>query len=126
MSDDVKFPQLRAEMVDAVRALADHEYQWRVWIRQDLPQPDWYDDLTLNIHVLYDDTRVLEAPTETVGDVLRTTDEATALMPLAQALDTLFTRHGKHLSDEEYLATPEWSTVVVAAGTALRALTLDD
>ena len=123
---DVKFPQLRAEVVEAVRALSDHDYQWRVWIRQEHPEPDWYDDFTLNVHVLFDDCRVLEAPTETIGDVLRSADEATAMLPLARALNTLFDRYGKHLSDEEYLNAPEWSTIVVAAGTALTALTMDE
>lgn len=120
---EVRFPQMRAEVIDAVRALADPEYQQRVWIRRELPQPDYYDDFTLNIHILYDDTRVLEEPAGTVGDVLRSAEEATALAPLARQLDALFDRYGTDLSDEEYLATPEWAGVVRAAQTALAALT---
>lgn len=120
---EVRFPQMRAEVIDAVRALADPEYQRRVWIRQELPQPDYYDDLTVNIHILYDDTRVLEEPAGTVGDVLRSGDEAAAMVPLARQLDAVFDRYGTDLGDEEYLNTPEWPDVVRAAQTALAALT---
>jgi hypothetical protein len=120
---EVRFPQMRAEVIDAVRALADPEYQRRVWIRRELPQPDYYDDLTVNIHILYDDTRVLEEPADTIGDVLRSPGEAAALAPLAQQLDALFERYGTDLGDEEYLDTPEWPGVVRAAQSALAALT---
>jgi hypothetical protein len=120
---EVRFPQMRDEVVGAVQALADPEYQQRVWIRHELPQPDYYDDFTLNIHILYDDTRVLEVPDETVGDVLRSPAEAAAMAPLAQRIDALFERYGTDLSDQEYLDTPEWPAIVRAAQTALATLT---
>jgi hypothetical protein len=114
---------MRDEVIGAVQALADLEYQRRVWIRQELPQPGYYDDLTVNIHILYDDTRVLEEPADTVGDVLRSDAEAAAMVPMRDQLDALFERYGTDLSDEEYLNTPEWPGVVRAAQHALAALT---
>lgn len=122
--NDVEFPEMRSEVVLAIRALADSDYQQRVWIRREYPHPKFYDDFTMNIHVLYDDTRLLELLDEAkIGDVLRNEDERASLRPLRDALETLFDRQGMKLTDEQYLATPEWPAVVSAAQTALPVFT---
>jgi hypothetical protein len=118
----VRFPEMRSEVMRALQALADPDYQRRVWVNRVYPHPGFYDDFTLNIHILYDDTRVLEAPHEVVGSVLSSDLEAEAMARLAHVINSLFERVGTDLSDEDYLRQPEWSSVVEQAQAALATL----
>ncbi|MGV9371676.1 SCO4402 family protein [Micromonospora tulbaghiae] len=78
---EVRFPDLRNEMVRAVKALADPAHQWSAWVRRELP-PGGYDEFTHRIHILYDDTQVLEDPDAAIGIYLRSQEEADALRGL--------------------------------------------
>lgn len=118
---EVRFPQMRNEIVQAVKALADRDYQWSVWVRRELP-PGRYDEFTHRIHILYDDTQVLEDPDNAVGVYLRNTEEADVMRTLGSAIDSLFDDLGTELSDEEYLRAPGWTAVVDAATDALKVL----
>lgn len=124
--NDVRFPEMRSEVIGAVLALADREYQRRVWVERQYPDPDYYDDLTLNVNILYDDTKVLEDPVSTIGTCLRTVNEAEAMRKLAVALDQVFEEKGTDLSDAEYIADVRWDAVVEAACTALHVLRMPD
>ncbi|MFC0027953.1 hypothetical protein ACFFMM_00245 [Micromonospora chaiyaphumensis] len=115
---EVRFPAMREEIVQAVRALADHEYQWSAWVRRELP-PGQYDEFTHRIHILYDDTQVLEDPGAAVGIYLRSQEEAIAMQRLAAAIDALFDELGTELSDESYLRARRWPAIVTAAREAL-------
>ncbi|MGW4114001.1 SCO4402 family protein [Actinosynnema sp. NPDC004786] len=119
----VDYPDMRVEIVDAIRALSDPEYQRRVWVRREMPHPNYHDNFTMNIHVLYDDTTVFENLSEAVGPYLRNQAEIRALAPLKDALDSLFDVYGTELTDEEYIDKPEWPTVIATARAALRVLT---
>ncbi|MFJ9786165.1 hypothetical protein ACIRSS_41805 [Amycolatopsis sp. NPDC101161] len=112
---------MRNEIVRAVKALADPEYQWSAWVRRELP-PGQYDEFTHRIHILYDDTQVLEDPAAAVGVYLYSREEADAMAKLAAALDALFAELGTELSDEDYLRARAWSSVVAAAREALGSL----
>jgi hypothetical protein len=120
---DIQYPNMRNEIVSAVHALADRKYQWAAWVRRELP-PGRYDEFTYRIHVLYDDTQVLEDPDGAVGVVLRSTREADAMRELASAINALFDSLGTELSDEQYLRAPGWGSVVEAANEASRVLDL--
>lgn len=119
--NEVRFPDMRNEIVRAVKALADPEYQWSAWVRRELP-PGRYDEFDHRIHVLYDDTQVLEDSAAAIGVYLCSREEADAMKKLAAALDALFDELGTDLSDEDYLRAPAWSSVVVAAREALSSL----
>lgn len=119
---DVRFPQMRAEVVEAVRALADPDYQEQVWLRREYPRPGYFDDLSTNITTLYDDTRVLEDPYRTVGSVLRSGHEAAALEPLAAVLDAMFADLGTDADDSTYLLSEHWPKVVAVAREAFSVL----
>jgi hypothetical protein len=121
----VQFPAMRAEVIGAVRALSDPEYQRRVWVRREFPTTQFYDDFMQRVNIL-DDLRILEDPAAAVGDVLRSAEEAETFAPLSDALRDLFETHGTDLRDEDYLNVPEWTAVVVAARNALNALTEPD
>jgi hypothetical protein len=120
---EVSLPAMRAEVIDAVKALADRPYQQHVWVQRQYPRANYYDDLSQNIAILYDDAQVLPHPSKAIGTILRSADEARALAPLGAALDAVFGQLGTERPDSEYLASPLWDRVVQAAGAAAAHLT---
>lgn len=111
----VQFPAMRASVIDALTALADRGYQESVWGRV-TEGGRCYDDLTMNVHVLSDDCRVLPDPSGEVGTVLFPEDVA-PLERLGVVLDALINDLGDS-PDADYLADPRWYDVVAAAGRA--------
>lgn len=122
---DVRYPDMRVNVIDAVRDLADPEYQWKVWVRQESPRDDFGFNFDFSLNIL-DDLRILEAPEETLGGVLRGREEVDAMRTLANALNSLFDQLGTNLSDEQYITSPQWVDVVGAAKEALTALLRPD
>ncbi|HEY1156925.1 MAG TPA: hypothetical protein VGE95_11620 [Arthrobacter sp.] len=116
---------MRNEVVGAIRALADPGYQEAVWIRREFPYSGYYDDFSLNIHILYDDSSVCEDPFGSIGTYLESKLEAEAVSRLADALNALLAAEGEDRSDSEYLSSPHWQAVVDAASAAYEILTLD-
>lgn len=114
----VRFPAMRDEVVSALRALADRDYQERVWIRRELPSPGFYDELDIEVHVLFDDIDVCVEPERWVGYVLESADEVEPLRRLGNALGALIDDLGD-APDSDYLADPRWPGVVEAAAAAL-------
>ncbi|WP_370949661.1 hypothetical protein AB5J62_19435 [Amycolatopsis sp. cg5] len=116
---DVTYPAMRANIVEALRAMADPEHQNRVWLREEYARDGSYDDFTLHINS-FDDLQMRDFPERTVGDILRNKEELQAIRAVNDALATLFDRLGYQLSDEEYVNSPEWPQVVKTASAALR------
>ena len=112
----VQYPNMRAEVVGALKALSDHEYQQRVWTRHDYPHDKFYDDLTTNLNILFDDTCVLPDPKQRIGWILYP-NEVEALRELAEVLDPLITELGD-ADDTHYLEHSQWGEVVRRAGNA--------
>lgn len=107
---------MRSDVLDALRSLADRGYQEREWgtYRE---EDHRYDDLTLNVHLLYDDCRVLPNPASQVGTVLYAGD-VEPLRRVGAVLGPLIDDLGE-ASDAEYLADPRWLLVVTAAAQAV-------
>lgn len=120
---DVLFPEMRENVTSAVRALSDEVYQRRVWVERKYPQVGYYDDFSMNLNILFDDTLVLEDPTATLGKVLNGQEEVLAMEALASAIATLLEDEGSDKSDEEYIASPQWGAVVRSAVVAYRIMT---
>lgn len=78
---------------------------------------DFYDDLSLNVHVLYDDCIVLPEPRSAVGTVIHS-EEVPAFLELERVLGPMLDDLGG-AADEVYRTDPRWPTVVRAAGQAL-------
>ena len=115
--NDVRFPDMRNEVVTALEALADPDYQRRVWLEHEYPSPSYYDDLSLNTHILFDDTRVLPDPTVRLGVILYAR-EVEPLRALGQVLDSMIDDLGDS-DDSVYLQDARWPAVVEAARVAL-------
>lgn len=112
----VQFPHMRDEVLAALRSLADPVHQRLRWgvLEEGV---NYYDDLTLVVHTLYDDMEVLPDPSRSVGTVLRER-EVPVLREVARALSPLLDTHGDE-PDRVYLADSRWPNVVVAARRAL-------
>ncbi|WP_143061026.1 SCO4402 family protein [Saccharopolyspora shandongensis] len=118
--ESIRYPEMRAEVIDAVRSLSDLDYQRRVWIRHEYPQDGFYDDLTTNVNILFDDTCVLPEPEQRVGVVLHFS-EVEAIKALGEVLDPLIGELGD-ASDGQYLEHPQWPEVVTRAQRAYQIL----
>lgn len=121
MKRDVDFPMMRSEVIGALRSLADRDLQERFWVRKDFPHAGYFEDLTMNVNILYDDTLVLPDPETRLGAVLASELEVGVLRQLALALDPVIERLGDS-PDADYLRDPEWPKVVDSAAAALAVL----
>lgn len=118
---DVRFPAMRREVVRALASLADIDYQRRAWVGGEFSEPTVYEDLTMNINVLFDDTQVLPDPTQRLGTVLFASDEVPAPAALGALLDEVLDRLGTAGADV-YIDDHEWPEVARRASMALAAM----
>jgi len=118
---EVEFPAMRREVASALASLADPGYQRRAWIDGDFDTPHSYDDLTMVVNILYDDTQVLPEPRSRLRTVLLEGAEIGALealeVPLSAALDRL-----GDAEPTDYLDAPEWAEVVRLSAIALASM----
>ncbi|MEU3598320.1 hypothetical protein ABZ714_06215 [Streptomyces sp. NPDC006798] len=117
---NVEFPSLRLQVLDGLEALADVNYQRRVWVDRNLNPGELLYDLTMAVNAL-DDVRALDHPEEEVGSIFRTEKEATAMLRVSAILVPLIEKLGES-PDVTYINSPEWPGVVEAATAALLAL----
>jgi hypothetical protein len=116
MRPPVEFPEMRDQVIASLQSLADPSHQEVRWGRYE-EGVSYFDDLTLNVHVLYDDCQVLPDPSRSVGAVLYE-DEVQALRGLNAALGPMLDDL-RDSPDSDYLADPRWPQVVDAARAAL-------
>jgi hypothetical protein len=114
MSSVVDFPYMRRELVGALESLSDLQLQ-SDWGRFE-EGSNHYDDLELNIHILYDDCTVLPDPREAVGSVIFE-EEVPVFLELEGVLGPMIDALGAR-PDEEYTNSPAWADVVEVAGKA--------
>ncbi|HEU5023589.1 MAG TPA: hypothetical protein VFV01_01585 [Spirillospora sp.] len=110
---------MRREVIEALQALSDPEYQRRVWVDRNYPQPGFYDDLTHNINVLYDDTSVAEDPRGQIGLTLENAEEVAAMERLTAVLDPILDSLPTKIDDGAVISLPDWGAVVRAAREAV-------
>lgn len=120
----IRYPEMRNEVVLAVKALSDPDYQQRVWVRKEFPHENFYDDFSQKVHILFDDLTVMPEPHTAVGDVLYG-NEVEPMQALSDVLDPLIDQLGD-VSDADYLAHPRWAEVVRLASSAYRVLRAND
>lgn len=115
----IEFPAMREQVIAAIRALADPRHQATRWGVYE-PGVDYYDDLTLNLHILYDDCRVLPGPDDAVGSLLLA-QEVPALRALEERLGPLIDDLGDR-PEADYLSDPRWQSVIEASKSVLAAM----
>lgn len=119
----IQYPEMRAQVITSLRSLSDLEHQRTQWGKV-TDDEGHYDDLDLNVHVLYDDTTVLPDPVESVGSII-TADEVDVLEKLNSVLEPIIDELGDE-PDAAYLAHPGWNAVVSAAADAVQVLERND
>lgn len=123
MNTSVEFPEMRAEVLGALRALSDSVHQHTRWGRY-VPGIEYYDDLDMNIHILYDDCRVLPSPERAAPQILYSS-EIPALRSVSDALGPILHELGDS-PDTEYINNPQWANVLHAASVAVAIMHLND
>lgn len=121
MNVKAKYPSMRWAVLDALASLADEEYQRQIWIGSSTSTRDVFDDLSLNVNILFDDCEVLPDPERALGAVLVPGDDLGRLRRLGEVLSSLIDRHGNE-PDIKYLNDTEWKEVIRLAGLALAAM----
>lgn len=119
----VQYPEMRDEVIGALASLSDRTHQNQRWgvVREGV---SYYDDLTLNLHVLYDDAQVLPVPDQRVGTVILPREVA-SLRAVHDAIAPLLRELGES-PDSMYTQDPRWDRVVLAAAAALRIMKRPD
>ncbi len=105
--------------MDYLQGLSDGEYQKEVWVKKVYPPGVQYDDLNLAIHFFFDDTPLATNADAAIGVFLYDQAEAALVSQVVRELDALFDEYGTNLSDAEYIAKPEWQSVLASAKYAL-------
>ena len=116
MRPPVEFPYMRDQVITSVQSLADPSHQNVRWGGYE-EGVNYYDDLTLNVHVFYDDCQVLPDPSRSVGAVLYE-DEVEAPKGVHDVLGPMLDEL-QGSSDSYFLADPRWPEVPGAARAAL-------
>lgn len=114
---------MRAEVMGALRALSDPKDQRSTWGKYQ-PGVHFYDDLDVNVHILYDDSQVLPNPESAVSSLLRESE-----VPALQAVDAALSPMIQDLGDcpdADYLSDPRWPVVVRAAEEAITVMEAND
>ena len=119
-NQSIIFPEIRLEVIGAVRELADLAYQRKHWVGGSASAPrTCFDDV---VHWLFDDTSLSDAPASCVGSFLISEAELVAITKAMRALDVMFDAYGFELVDVDYTFKPEWSAVISAAQEAITLL----
>ena len=118
----VKYPKMREELLETLHSLADREYQHKAWVENDYPPGIEYDSFDEAVHFLYDDTVLAENPDAAIGVIIENEKEARSIAAVCQAIDLVFDVLGTEASDEDYINSSGWISVVEAASKALQAM----
>ena len=118
----VEYPAMRNEIIGALEALSDPEYQQRVWVERRFPSPTYYDDFDMAIHTLYDDTGIGDDVRSQIGSTLRDETEASLMQDVISALEEVFAECRDDTDFETIRTSRSWPSVVSTAAAALTRL----
>ena len=125
-SNGVRFAHMRANLISAVRFLANSPVEWK-HVRYDKAGTlVSFIDFDMAIHILFDDTDIASDPRARIGDMLANETEAHAMQRLVQALKIVLDVDYPDDLDEDYVKTPRWLNVVEAAREALRSMNVTE
>lgn len=120
----LQYPEMRVELLNTIRSLADAEYQRKAWVNQDFP-PGKYDEFDYAVHFLYDHAGFAEDSEGTIGLFVKERQELEMIKAVVDALERVFQALGMEATDEEYISCPEWLDVLNAAQRAWQVMKID-
>ena len=123
MSGDLRYPEMRLEIIGCLEDLADLELQRRSWLGGETIQGRWWNAAS-PINELDSAFEDSENPSESIGYTLRNEFEAALVKEVLTAIGVALSqvRDVKKASDRELLATPAWPGVVEAAKRAVKGM----
>ena len=116
----VRWPQQRHTLAVYLYELANPHFQRERWIEGKGAKPGVMDGFWLIINFFFDDTELAENPAGTVGYILLDELEVAAIRNLDKAMKDVLQEVGSKDSDQDYIAAPSWSKVVLTAQKAYR------
>ena len=116
----MKFPWMREELVETLRALSDKKYQQLAWVEKKFPQGIEFDEFDCAVHFLFDDTCLAEDPEGLIGYCLLNQKEATWVRYVTDSIDKLLSELGNELTDLEYISSPQWERVLKTSAEAYK------
>jgi hypothetical protein len=119
---EIRYPNLRINLISFLESLSDKEYQQHVWIEGRRLDGVVHDEFDYSVHFLFDDTDLARDAKSDVGYILYDDEEAESISFLTQIIDRMLKKHGTKLSDADYMALPEWPMVIDAANAALKVI----
>jgi hypothetical protein len=119
MSDTaLKYPFLRRELLMSVQALSGKDYQREAWVNRKFPPGIEWDSLSVAVDFLFNDSGLSDDPAGAIGLFLLK-DELNGIAEVIKRMNIVFEKYGDHCSDLDYISTPEWNDVVMAAKSIL-------
>jgi hypothetical protein len=115
----VLLPQKRSEMFHYLQALANPDYQERVWVNGDYYPEIGHDGFGYVVTFFFEDTMLAEAPEKNVGTILESVEEAHLIRQVCSAILQVVRVVGDEQPDVEYISHPEWQVVVESASEAI-------
>jgi hypothetical protein len=109
----------RDEMFHYLQALANPDYQQRVWVNGEYLPEIGHDGFGYVITFFFEDTMLAEAPQNNVGTILESPDEVPLIANVCDALANVVHVMGDDRTDAEYIRSPHWRAVVMAAADAI-------
>ena len=116
----IRWPQRRHTLAVYLYELANPDFQRERWIEGKGGTPGIMYGFWLIINFFFDDTELAENPAGTVGYILLDELEVAAIRNLDKAMKDVLQEVGSKDSDQDYIAAPSWSKVVLTAQKAYR------
>ncbi|MGW5261781.1 SCO4402 family protein [Microbispora sp. NPDC004025] len=117
----VQWPERRADVLNALQALGDRDYQEQHW-----RAGHGWPDLTAAVHWLIDDTSIDQAGARSlIPQLFQNEREADRVQLVVDALLRVLDDLGPIAPDDAYLDHPAWVSVLHAADAALQVLAPD-
>jgi nucleoside 2-deoxyribosyltransferase len=123
----VRFPEMRTELIETVRDLADEDHQRRLWRSGAVINPEVIDSVFVAADFMFDHADLLRNSSSQIGWILKDPAEAEALDALMEALEAATAS----VDDKDWLdpaavdailGSAHWPEVVANARTALGVL----
>jgi hypothetical protein len=115
----IRHPDMREELKDALRGLADDRWAQRKAADPALEPPDFFLDVSNALHAIED---VARPAGEYVGTSLADTDEAALITAVFDAWEAVAADVGPRAPDAVIYASPAWPGVIAASRAALARL----
>jgi hypothetical protein len=119
----MQYPHHRKKLIHNLRALADPDYQTRVWVDFEVPYHPYCDEFGEVVHFIFDDMDLDTRLEQAIGRILENSAEAEAVETVVESLDKVLDSAGPNASDEVYVNSRYWGEVISAARQAHNVLT---